>query len=350
MKIGFIDWREKDLFLYIFEKKGSSLTLADTLSVSAKEGLTQAVLNRIAGVPVEHIYLSIPLNLLSVREITVPFTDKNKIKDVIPYELEGLLLSDINDYCIGHVVMESSNGSSKVLAASAEKARLKEIIEALSRVAPEPRVITSVDIISLTGGVEDVLQRTGLDEKARIEAIKKELLNPSINLRQSELSYTGDIKRLMQSVKITAALAMILLIVLSADMVVRFLAARKENLLLVRGINTIYSETFPEDKKIVDAVRQFKGNLNSLKKKEVLLTGISSLDLLLSIANLKKDAVLYEFNADGKNIILKGTAQSFEGVDSLGSSLSSSFMDVRITDSKTSFDRKINFTIVMRER
>ena len=112
-----------------------------------------------------------------------------------------------------------------------------------------------------------------------------------------------------------------------------------------------YQSVFPEDRKIVDAVGQFKGNLAVLKEKSALFGGIPVLDILNNIANLKsRNIILNEFNADGKNLILKGTASSFEEVDSFRNGLTVPFEGVKILNSDATADKKINFTIIMQEK
>lgn len=362
-RIGFIDWIGEKISLYVFEKKGSQYTLVDTVSVSLDGDLNQSAIMPLAKTSIEHTYLSVPVRLLSIRELSLPFTDENKIKDTIPYELEGLLLGEISNYCIDHLVIDSSKGGSKVLTASMEKARLRDMIDIFSSVGLGPEAITSIDLRLLRAEVRRSEEQKELasvllhfctsglkvDEEIRVGAVREELVNPSINLMKEELSYKGDVERLRKSLRITASLALILLIIFSADTFVRLVSIKKENTLLTKEINALYHDTFPVDTKIVDAVRQFKGNFNVLRERQNILAGIPLLDILLRVAELKKQNItLYEFNVDGKNIFLKGLAASFEDVDSFKNVLSSSFMDVKVMDSKESSGRKINFSIAMK--
>jgi len=129
VRIGFIDWTEEDLHFYIFDKKGGQYILADTISIPLKNGINQDSLSSIAKSRADHIYLSVPVTALSLREVSFPFSDRNKINDTISYELEGILLGNIRDYSVDHVVTESSENGSKVLAVCLEKTKLREIIE-----------------------------------------------------------------------------------------------------------------------------------------------------------------------------------------------------------------------------
>ncbi len=351
MSIGFIDWTDKKLNLYVFEKNGNEYALADTLSVLIEGELDQSLLKSIVRTNIEKIYLSVPSRLLSLRALSFPFTDKAKIKDTISYELEGILLGSTNDYSVDYMITGSSESGTHVLSACMEKAKVKDIIDLFSSVGLEPVVITSLDLRSFRGNIEALFEGPAVGEESRAETAKEELVNPSINLRQDELSYKGDIDRIKKSLRLTGVLILILLLILGAYTTIKLISLKKENAMLTKEINAVYHNAFPRDTKIVDVVRQFKGNMNTLTEKKALLGGTPVADILLNISNLKnKDIILSEFNADDKNIIIKGAAQTFEKVDGLKNALSSSFADVKVMDSKTSLDNKIIFSIIMREK
>jgi type II secretory pathway component PulL len=357
VRIGFIDWTEKKLSLYIFEKKDNQYTLANTLSVPIEGELNQSSLTPLIKTNVEQVYLSVPLNLLSIRELNFPFSDKNKIKDSISYELEGILLGNTSDYSIDYLVKELSESGSSVLATCIEKSKLREIIELFSSVGLEPIAITSIDIKFYSKNIETLFESHNLSmsrvfdgEEIRAEAAKEELVNLSINLRQAELSYKGDIERIKKSLRLTGVLVFLLLLIFGLNTTMKFISMKKEHASIIEEINAIYHNAFPGDAKIVDAVRQFKGNLNFLREKKTILGGIPALDILLNIATYKnKDITLTEFNTDEENIIIKGTALSFENVDAFKNTLSSSFAEVRVMDSRASPDRKISFSIIMKD-
>ncbi|MBI5098234.1 MAG: hypothetical protein HZB30_03210 [Nitrospirae bacterium] len=347
MKTGLIDWTEDNITLYVFEQNKH----VDTVTVPLEGVLKPSFLTPFLKANTKQIYLSLPFHSLTLRELTFPFSDKLKIKDTISYELEGLLLGSVSDYSIDHIITETFDSGCRVLAVCIEKTKLGEIIKTFSSAGLEPKAITSIDL-SLSGGKsEKIIEGLTLNNEIRLEAAEKEIVTPSLNLRQDELSYTGDIERMKKTLRFTASLCLILLLILGAHTVIKFAAGKKENQALVQELQTTYRSVFPEDKKIVDAVRQFKSNLNMLKEKNNIFGGIPILDTLNSIANLKsRNIILNEFNADGKNLIMKGTASSFEEVDSLRNSLTGSFEGIKVLNSDATADKKINFTIIMQEK
>ena len=349
--ISFIDWTEGKLSQYVFEKKGSQITLSETLSVPLDGELNQSSLDSLVKADIEHVYLSVPVHLLTLRELSFPFSDKNKIKDTISYELEGILLGDVGNYSIDYIVKESSEHGSNVLAACMEKEKIRDIVALFLSAGLEPVAITCIDLRLFGKDINILFENPPLEEETRTEAAREELTHVSINLRQDELAYKGAIERIKKSLRMTGVLIVLLLLILGADMIVKLISLKKENGTVTQEINTLYRNTFPGEVKIIDAVRQFKGNLNSLMEKKKILVGMPVLDILLNISKHKKNNItLNELKLDEQNIIIKGDALSFENVDELKNAHLLSFKDVRVIDSRASPDKKITFSIIMREK
>jgi type II secretory pathway component PulL len=351
MKTGFIDWTEDALNFYAFEKRAGQYYLVDSTSFPLEEEPGLEALESLPSAGCGDICLSVPLNLLTIREQTFPFSDKDKIRDTIPFELEGILLGSISDYVIDHIIIESYEVGSRVLAVCMEKSKLKKIIDMFSSAGLEPKSITSLDSRLCEGKSEVLLEATVSDPAVRAEAARQEISEPLINLRRNGLAYMGDVVKFVGRLRLTAVLILILMIVLAANFTLSFMNQKKENKLLTDEIEGVYRQVFPEDKKIIDADRQFKGNMNMLLKKKAALGGVPVLHIIKDIAEQNiKNVTLHEFNTDGKNIIIKGTANSFEDVEALKNNIAALYKEVKVTDSGATADKKINFTIVMQEK
>jgi type II secretory pathway component PulL len=349
MKIGFVDWREEELHLYTFEKKGGQLTLEKSSTVPAGEELDRGSLAFFTDTGIHHVCLSLPVASLSLREVDFPFSDEEKISDTITFELEGLLLGDTDDYSIDHIITESFDDSSRVLAVCIEKSRLDKIIRVFESAGLELKVITSLDLRICGKNYEKILQGPSSDSKTRIESAKEELLDPSINLRRGEFSYTGDIDRLKKAYQLTAFLVLILLIIFGVNSALRYRAVDSDHKMLKSELEDSFRRAFPNDTKIVDVSRQFRGKVNILKKKRNVLGGVAVLDILADITDLTdKLATLDEFKADEKSIIIKGTVPSFGDVELLKNSLITRFGNVSVTESTSTTDNRISLTIVMK--
>jgi len=347
MRTGFIDWTEEQIDLYIFEQQEH----VDTVTAPAGDDLSLSSLTPFLNAGVDQVYLSVPLSVLTLRELTFPFSDRIKIKDTLSYELEGLVLGSVSDYAIDHIVTEPFDGGCKVIAVCIEKTRLRKIISSFLSAGLEPKVITSIDMQLSGGDTGKLVEGPSPDRETRIEAASREIPESSLNLRQGELAYRGDIERMQKVLRVTASLLLALALILGVRATLEFTVQKRMNSTLTGELQTIYRSAFPEDKKIVDPAKQFYGNLALLREKKSSLGGVPVLDILNNIAALKsRNTTLNEFSADGKNLIMKGTASSFEEVDSLKNALSQSFDGVKVVSSDAAADKSINFTLLMQER
>lgn len=351
MKTGFIDWTESALNLYTFDKRGSRFVLTGSSTIALENGLTAEALGSVPSREWSAVFLSVPLASLTLREETFPFSDTAKIRDTLSYELEGILLGSVSDYVIDHMIVEKSESGSTVLAACMEKSTLNNIITLFSSAGLDPKDITSLDL-RLSGGRSSVLLE-GLpdDSESRAAAAAIEITRPVINFRQGEYSYLGDVQKFVRNLRVTAVLLLLLLLIIAGTSLFRLSAVKKEHASLSRDLESAYHRVFPEDKKIIDAGRQFRGNVNSLMKKRDALSGVPVLDLLrdISLRN-NRTVMLHEFSADGKNTVIKGTANSFEDVEALKNEFLSLYGEVNVSDSGASADGKVSFTLVMQEK
>ncbi len=348
--VVFIDLMENELNIYEYIRSGNDYEHIDSRSVSMEDGLSSSLLEAQFDTNPDDLYVSLPLDLLTLREQSFPFSDKEKIRDTIAYELEGMLLENIKEYSIDHVITESFENNSNVMAVCLEKSKLQEIIEIFFSAGLDPKVITSIDLWLYGGKGEDFLGKPISDMGVRAETARKELNSPTINLRQDELAYTGDIDKFKKGFRLTAALLLVLLVMIGVFSSMKLMAAKKENKVLSGQVQELYMKVFPGEKKVIDVGRQFKGKYNTLKKKKEVLAGISMLDILSEVAiRNNRTATLLELNADGKKITVKGTAGSFEDVESIKNSFAKVFSKVKVTDSSSGADKKVDFTMQMLE-
>lgn len=87
------------------------------------------------------IYItSLPVKNFSFRNIRLPFKDKKKISQTIPYELEPYIPYPINDVLIDHVIVELSD-QSEIFAAATEKSSVGELVNLLGENQIEASII-----------------------------------------------------------------------------------------------------------------------------------------------------------------------------------------------------------------
>ncbi len=87
---------------------------------------------------VENAYLSLPVSGLNFRVIDLPFSDKDRVREVLPFELDGIILGGTDRVIFDCVVLGSSDDKYQVLAVYIEKDSIREILARLKSFNLDP--------------------------------------------------------------------------------------------------------------------------------------------------------------------------------------------------------------------
>ncbi len=90
----------------------------------------------------DHCVVGISLSCLSLRNLSLPFTDEKKIRQVLPFELEEQLLLSVDEQIIATTLAPADVAGTILLAAAAEKELLKQQVEAFHTAGLEPDSIS----------------------------------------------------------------------------------------------------------------------------------------------------------------------------------------------------------------
>jgi general secretion pathway protein L len=110
---------------------------------AVREGLSQ-----IAGEVTP--YFAVPGDQLSVRLLELPFSDPRKIDQVIGYELEGQIVTAIEDVVFDHLVIGQRAEGATVLAAAAKRDDLAGLLAAADARNIHPRSLYAASVIYRT--------------------------------------------------------------------------------------------------------------------------------------------------------------------------------------------------------
>jgi general secretion pathway protein L len=80
-----------------------------------------------------------PNEAASLRTVTLPFTDRGQVQKTLPFELEGHVPFDLDDFVLDYRVLRGGTDNSRVLCAMAGKTVLAELIAGLQEAGVEPR-------------------------------------------------------------------------------------------------------------------------------------------------------------------------------------------------------------------
>ena len=347
----FIDIQEKELSAYIFEVKGNKYELKETKKYpfSHKNDFS---IDKVTE-DIENAYLSLPISSLNFRVIELPFSDKDRIREVLPFELDGMILGGSDKVVFDDIVVGKSNNTYQVLAVYIEKKIIGEILEKLKSHNIDPVSITCLELKSAVKDFDSAKLFSPIvtGDKDRAAMAVEEMKAPVIDLRRDEFSFTRDIQKTKKSLRITALLAVIIALVLSAGILVKLVSARYEIASLKNDMRKKYQEMFPGEKNIMNELLQVKSHLKELKGKEDLLVGINPLNVLSRLSQLERHGVVFnEITAGKDQIIMKGEAPSLSDIQELKGKLESLFNEVTLSDSKASAQGRMLFTITGKEK
>jgi len=98
--------------------------------------------------PSDMIAVSLPGHLVSIREITLPFTNPQKIRKTIYFEAEGQLPFNFDEVIVDYTTLLTTPLSTRLLVFAVPKLILNGYLEKLQAIGIDP-VIVSVDMIAL---------------------------------------------------------------------------------------------------------------------------------------------------------------------------------------------------------
>lgn len=97
-----------------------------------------------------------PAEAASLHAVTLPFSDRDKIDQTLPFELEGQVPFDLDDFILEHRVLHKSRvkpGASRVLCVLARRDLVRRLVTTFAKVDAEPRhVALDLDVLASFGG------------------------------------------------------------------------------------------------------------------------------------------------------------------------------------------------------
>lgn len=350
-RVYFLDVKEAEMRSYVMSVSGKGYTL---------EGQRDIPVSDVDRLPADAVfgdadvaYLSLPLASFNFRLVDLPFRDEEKIQQVLPYELEGVVLGGIETVVFDSVIVGQTEKGSQILVAYIEKQRLRTILEKLSSLGIDPACVTSLELRHVLRGfaVERLVSPVRISDEERVSLAIEEIKKPTINVRRGEFSYARDIEKRKKSLTVTAILLAAILLVVASDVGYRYFSLHREENALKNEIRKSYLELFPDERNVVNELHQTKAHLKELRERQGIFGGVQPLGVLEKLALIERDGARFtEVTIDGEKITVRGEAGSFSGVQNLQAQMQKHFADVSIADSNVSARAKTLFTITARER
>jgi type II secretory pathway component PulL len=302
-------------------------------------------------------YLSVPASLLNFRVLEMPFSDLKKLRDLLPFELDGLVLNGSASIVFDACILGESADKYRVLTAYIAKPHLKEILGRLKGLGVDPRAVFSIELSHAVSSSpqKDVttllLEPDKLSDDSRASICLDEIRTPKFNFRRSEFAYTADTEKQDKALRVTAVLAILLIFIFLADAGINALSLKHENQSVREDIRKTYQNIFPNEKKITDEVYQMKAHLKELKDKETSFAGIPALRTLLDLTKVSRPGVsLSEVTIDRDLIVIKGECPSLSDAQRIKTDLEAVLSEVNISETKPSSRNSTQFTMTAKGR
>lgn len=310
---------------------------------------------------ISDIWLGLPASMLGFRPVTFPFADMEKIRQTLPFELEGLILQGPEEVILevmpidGGDDQQKQKQKQKVLAVYAVKKELKALIESLKTAGAEPSVITSVDLARAKAGADlkDALIEAPLtDEPARMALAEAEFsAGPTVNFRRGELEFTRKKEEASRRLRTTFTLAALLLLAFAIKSAVGLYFIHRQTGAIEDRIGRSYSEIFPglRIQNTQVALMELEAGLASLRREGSEVGGLPALDRLMALsAHRAGGVVISEISMDTKGTIIKGRAGSLGDITAEKNALEQGGASVAVIETRNAPDNKVLFTMNVR--
>ncbi len=164
-----------------------------------------------------------------------------------------------------------------------------------------------------------------------------------VNFRQGKLAYTAGDALARRKFRVTLLLAAMLLVLICAEVGIRYYQVNKDLKSLDTSMGAIYREVFPSRKKAVDPVAEIRTEIKRLSGG----AGASLLDSMNRLAAAKGDDIsaLFEIESDGGQLRLKGDARSMQAVNDFKGRLQVFLTNVEVGEIKSRPDGSVSFSI-----
>ncbi len=305
------------------------------------------------GIQADRYILNLSSDLLQMRLLELPFTDDEKLKEVVPFELRRYILKNLEEIVHESMILERRNGeeSRTVLVSYMDRSFYHDIMRKLNEAGYDPESVTSVEILhaarreDVKGLIEGALR---LDEEETVGTLSEEMKKGkvSLNFRRGPLPFTREYRDLRRARRTAGILLLVLLFTVFVNIVYRYVEAGRELNMLRGRMEALYNKAFPGAKDLRNPLYQMRARVRALREELGGITHLNAIGKLGDInSNWPEGVVAEEVRLEPRSVYIKGTSSGMGPLENLKESLPR----LRIKDSSKAPDGKIVFTAVLEE-
>ncbi len=97
--------------------------------------------------PTEAVVCALPGDRVSSRRLSFPFTDLKRIGQAVPFEVEGQVPFDLDDFLLDWELLRRQRSTTDVMATLARRSEVGGLLETLREAGVEPRIVESEGLL-----------------------------------------------------------------------------------------------------------------------------------------------------------------------------------------------------------
>jgi general secretion pathway protein L len=99
------------------------------------------------GLPTDHVVCALPGDRISSRRLSFPFRDRRRIAAAVPFEIEGLVPFELDEFCIDWEIVSRERSQADVIATLAPRSEVALLLQTLSDAGIEPRILEAEGLV-----------------------------------------------------------------------------------------------------------------------------------------------------------------------------------------------------------
>jgi general secretion pathway protein L len=108
---------------------------------------------RVYELPTDAVVCALPGDRVSSRRLSFPFVDVKRIAQAVPFEVEGQVPFDLDEFLLDWEPVRRQRGTTDVMATLARRSEVGTLLEALREAGIEPRVVEAEGLVLANLGV-----------------------------------------------------------------------------------------------------------------------------------------------------------------------------------------------------
>lgn len=276
------------------------------------------------------IRLYISMDEFSMRKTVLPQIESEKIREILPYEMEGLFLTPSAALVFDFYPLRSSEKGTEGLVFALKKGTAESYIA--------PFVKAGLNLISLSPAWDDRLLEYGADKGLFYKTV--------LNLAPAGLTGEKKKRKARDVYRAVFLYAVAVLLVFMTGLSIRYYLVLKKESRIKTEVSAVYAGLFPGQKMPPDLYYGIQSKLAELKQNYRAFKGIEALGILKLVSESSREGVrLKEINMDGNKATLKGEGADYTVIEQFRNNLKKSFDEVQLLETKNMPDGKSGFAI-----